>query len=297
MTEVMNPWGGRFVNYDRALLNDAGMSVVVDILDPTIFTTPSVDQRAIPDVDRNEACGEAALAAAAATAAHRIPNADLIIDWMRAKYGEGGVQYGTSMYELDAWLTWAGIHHRVREAKVGDAFVAAEAAQHCCIGAVWTAYTTVERLDPKVGGKIGHWMLGGHLHPPAQAGGTLVAPILGGDIGPRNDSAWMVAGDGGVFTSGPIPFYGSMGGKPLVKPIVALRARPQGDGYWMVASDGGIFCFGNARFFGSMGGKPLNQPICGMSPTKSGDGYCLFAGDGGTFNFGDSAVGSLVGKI
>jgi glucose/arabinose dehydrogenase len=98
---------------------------------------------------------------------------------------------------------------------------------------------------------------------------------------------WMVASDGGIFSFN-APFLGSMGGTPLNRPIVGMASTPSGNGYWMVASDGGIFAFGDAPFLGSMGGRPLNQPIVGMSASPSGNGYWLVASDGGVFNFGDA---------
>ena len=75
----------------------------------------------------------------------------------------------------------------------------------------------------------------------------------------------LVAADGGIFTFGNAPFYGSMGGKPLDAPVVGMAPTPTGGGYWEVAADGGIFTFGNARFSGSMGGKPLDAPVVGMA--------------------------------
>ncbi|HVF75619.1 MAG TPA: SpoIID/LytB domain-containing protein [Acidimicrobiales bacterium] len=110
------------------------------------------------------------------------------------------------------------------------------------------------------------------------------------------DGYWAVAPDGGIFTFGNAPFYGSMGGQYLAKPIVGMAAKPDSTGYWMVATDGGIFTFGGATFFGSMGGKPLNKPIVGMAPTPSGNGYWMVASDGGIFTFGDAAfLGSMGG--
>lgn len=57
---------------------------------------------------------------------------------------------------------------------------------------------------------------------------------------------WVVAADGGVFSFGGAPFYGSMGGQPLNGPIVDIVARSTSAGYWLVAADSGIFAFGDA---------------------------------------------------
>jgi hypothetical protein len=99
---------------------------------------------------------------------------------------------------------------------------------------------------------------------------------------------WMVASDGGIFSFGGAPFFGSTGGMRLNAPIVGMSPTPHDGGYWMVASDGGIFSFGNARFHGSMGGHYLAAPIVGMASTPSGNGYWLVASDGGIFSFGDA---------
>jgi sugar lactone lactonase YvrE len=119
---------------------------------------------------------------------------------------------------------------------------------------------------------------------------------------PAASGYWEVAADGGIFSFGNHPFYGSMGGKPLDQPVVGMAATPVvgssgGKGYWEVAADGGIFSFGDATFYGSMGGKPLNQPVVGIAATPDGKGYWEVAKDGGIFAFGDAGFyGSMGGK-
>jgi len=111
-------------------------------------------------------------------------------------------------------------------------------------------------------------------------------PVVGMATTVDGSGYWLVASDGGVFSFGSAPFFGSMGGTPLNRPIVGMAASPDGGGYWMVASDGGVFSFGSARFHGSTGGWPLNRPIVGMAATPDGGGYWLVASDGGVFAFG-----------
>lgn len=107
---------------------------------------------------------------------------------------------------------------------------------------------------------------------------------------PSPHGYWLGASDGGIFTFGNAPFYGSEGGTKLNRPIVGMAAPPQGGGYWMVASDGGIFSFGpNAHFYGSTGNIKLNQPVVGMASTVTDNGYWLVATDGGIFSFGPDA--------
>ena len=100
---------------------------------------------------------------------------------------------------------------------------------------------------------------------------------------------WTVASDGGVFSFGGAPFFGSEGGSHLNARSWAWPPPADGGGYWLVATDGGIFTFGDAGFFGSEGGTPLNQPIVGMAATPDGGGYWLVAADGGIFTFGDAS--------
>jgi CSLREA domain-containing protein len=108
---------------------------------------------------------------------------------------------------------------------------------------------------------------------------------------------WLAASDGGVFTFGTAPFFGSMGGKKLNAPIVGIAATPTGQGYWEAAADGGVFSFGNATFFGSMGGKTLDAPIVGIAATLTGQGYWEAAADGGVFAFGKAQFwGSMGGQ-
>ncbi len=97
-----------------------------------------------------------------------------------------------------------------------------------------------------------------------------------------------MASDGGIFSFGGAPFYGSAGGIVLNKPIVGMASTPSGRGYWLVASDGGVFTYGNAPFYGSTGGMTLNKPIVGMASTPDGGGYWLVASDGGIFSYGDA---------
>lgn len=117
------------------------------------------------------------------------------------------------------------------------------------------------------------------------------APQLNADVvsmmeRSSGDGYWIVAADGGVFSFGDAPFFGSMGGRPLNAPIVAGAAHPSGQGYALVAADGGVFNFGAAKFFGSMGAKPLNAPMKDIVFHPSGDGYWLVGADGGIFAFG-----------
>ena len=126
--------------------------------------------------------------------------------------------------------------------------------------------------------------------PEVTTNAASVAVLAFGDSGYD-----IVTADGGVFTFGGAPFYGSAAGLHLAGPIVAAEVTPDGGGYWLVASDGGIFAFGDAQFDGSMGGKPINAPISGFAPMPDGRGYWEVARDGGVFAFGDAQFDGSMG--
>ena len=86
---------------------------------------------------------------------------------------------------------------------------------------------------------------------------------------PDGRGYWLVAADGGVFSSGDATFHGSTGGTRLNKPIVGMSATTSGGGYDLFASDGGVFNFGDATFHGSHGGSPLNAAIVGGATTST----------------------------
>ena len=121
-------------------------------------------------------------------------------------------------------------------------------------------------------------------------------PVIGITATATGTGYWLVATDGGIFSYGGAPFYGSTGGIALHRPVVGMAPTPSGAGYWLVASDGGIFTFGDAGFYGSTGGVALHKPIVGMAATATGAGYWMVGGDGGIFAFGDAgAHGSVPG--
>src|SRR3954451_2439967 len=108
---------------------------------------------------------------------------------------------------------------------------------------------------------------------------------------------WVLGSDGGVFSFGAAPFYGSTGGMKLNRPVNGMAATPTGKGYWLTASDGGIFSYGDAGFYGSTSAMPLVAPVVGMATTPTGKGYWLLAADGGIFAFGDAAFFGSTGGM
>jgi hypothetical protein len=115
-----------------------------------------------------------------------------------------------------------------------------------------------------------------------------IAPVTGIAAAPTGDGAWLVAGNGGVFTYGSAAFHGSAGNLLLSAPVVGMAADPATGGYWLVAADGGVFSYG-APFYGSAGALPLASPIVGMAAAPGGNGYWLVAADGGVFSYGPGA--------
>jgi hypothetical protein len=133
-----------------------------------------------------------------------------------------------------------------------------------------------------------------HRKNPRRAGAELTDPVpIRCDMGYR-----LVAADGGVFTFGNAPFFGSTGDVRLNQPIVGMSSLSPAGAYRFVARDGGIFNFGpGATFHGSTGGTRLNSSIVGMATTPSGKGYWLVAADGGIFTFGDALFLGSAGAI
>jgi hypothetical protein len=113
---------------------------------------------------------------------------------------------------------------------------------------------------------------------PAASGIRLFKPIVGMAATPDGKGYWLVASDGGIFTFGDAPFYGSTGAIHLNQPIVGMAGTPDGKGYWLVASDGGIFTFGDAPFLGTP--VSASNGVLGLLVTTATSSYAIVLSDG-----------------
>ena len=69
---------------------------------------------------------------------------------------------------------------------------------------------------------------------------------------------WLVDSNGGVFSIGGAPFYGSASGQSLASPVVGIAPTPGGGGYWEDGvATGASSPSATHAFYGSMGGRPL----------------------------------------
>lgn len=79
----------------------------------------------------------------------------------------------------------------------------------------------------------------------------------------------MAAGDGGIYSFGTAPFYGSATALGATSPAVDMAAVPQGGGYWLTTAAGAVTTFGTAPWFGSAAGLDLKGPIVGMAVAQT----------------------------
>jgi hypothetical protein len=95
-------------------------------------------------------------------------------------------------------------------------------------------------------------------------GKHLNAPIVGMSTSPGSPGYRMVAADGGIFTFGGAPFYGSPAATGVSAPVVGMSPDPQTGGYWITTSAGDLYAY-NAPSVGSMTGLSLNEPVVAVA--------------------------------
>jgi hypothetical protein len=117
---------------------------------------------------------------------------------------------------------------------------------------------------------------------------------------------WLFAADGGMFSFGNAPFYGSLGdgrctehNPPLVDPgtyqtCTDMAVTPSGNGYWLVDWNCRVTAFGDAVDYGDahQGQGPAWDydawGECYIEPTPTGRGYWLANSFGGVKALGDA---------
>jgi hypothetical protein len=113
----------------------------------------------------------------------------------------------------------------------------------------------------------------------------LNGPLVDMAVTRTERGCWLAASDGGVFSIGDAPFYGSAARLDLVSPVVGFTPTSDGQGYWLVAADGGVFNFGDAPYYGSAGGAVRANPMVGIRMAFIGDGYVLTDSAGKEYGF------------
>ena len=99
----------------------------------------------------------------------------------------------------------------------------------------------------------------------------------------------MVARDGGIFSFGNAPFYGSLPGIGLhVTDVVGMAPTPTKKGYWIAERNGQVHAFGDAKSFGNYAPKPefsCDHPVAIFSNPQQ-QGYRLVLESGAAISFG-----------
>ena len=133
--------------------------------------------------------------------------------------------------------------------------------------------------------------------PAAAPAGVPMAPLVPHTQVAAVSAYWVVASDGGIFSFGGAPFYGSTGNIRLNKPVVAMAptSPPTLAAIARSLPTAGSSTMATPGSSGRSGGSHLNQPIVGMAATADGGGYWLVAADGGIFAFGDAGFHGSMG--
>ncbi len=175
--------------------------------------------------------------------------------------------------------------------------------------------SSTEVLDNTIKGQyVGIWQ-GPRVTGTTVSGNSFSGPPgarLFYQVPPPGSGYWQVGRDGGVFSFGRSPFYGSLPALGIhpAAPIVGMAVTRDQGGYYLVGADGGVFSFGDAKFFGSVPAShsTLSAPIVGMAmapvvfgppgtPGTNGLGYWLVGSDGNVYPFGQvKSFGSLAGR-
>jgi hypothetical protein len=103
---------------------------------------------------------------------------------------------------------------------------------------------------------------------------------------PDGNGYWLLRDDGGIFTYGDAPFFGSAANN-VQTTAAAVAMTPSGRGYWIVERRGMVWNYGDAGCYGGTYDTGAND-IVGIASTASGQGYWLVEQDGGIWPYGDA---------
>jgi hypothetical protein len=120
-------------------------------------------------------------------------------------------------------------------------------------------------------------------------GKPLNQPITGITNTPTGKGYRMIARDGGIFSFGDAPFYGSLPGLNIrVNDVVAAASTPTSRGYWIARANGSVYAFGDAKFLGSYQVTSPWDPVVGIFSNPVAQGYRLVTATGKTVAFGNA---------
>jgi hypothetical protein len=74
----------------------------------------------------------------------------------------------------------------------------------------------------------------------------------------------MVAADGGIFSFGHAPFFGSGASPPRSSPCVGMGASTSGRGYALLLADGSVLPYGDVPYLGGAQGR-IFGPAVGLA--------------------------------
>ena len=161
-------------------------------------------------------------------------------------------------------------------------------APHPSTAASGAGYWTVER-DRRRAARFGAAQSLRRAHRHRRS----TRPITGIDRAHRPATAtgyWVT--DGGIFSFGDAPFYGSTGAMHLNQPIVGMAATPIGQRL-LAARAPTAACSASATrsFYGSTGAMQLNAPIIAHGrDARPATATGSTRRDGGVFSFGDAEL-------